>query len=404
MNILVFNSGSTSIKVSLYSFSEQPIEAQKANWSGKIDWSNRSGMAEFSIKTITEKSHLFSETSESHNLDIHTLISYLWTGETQAIDHITDLDIVGHRIVQGRIQDDRAVWITQDVMAEIAQCAAIAPLHNQAALSAIQIMTELLPNIRQIAVFDSSFHRHLSPEVYTYPGPYAWLDEGIRRYGFHGISHEYCAQRSAQLLSQDVNNLQLITAHLGGGCSLAAIQHGRSVNTTMGFTPLDGLMMGTRSGSIDPSILIYLIRHHHYSADQLEHLLNHQSGLLGISGLSSDMRQIQTAIQQGNDRAKLAFDLYIHHLRSAIGSMRMSLETLDALIFTGGVGENSAEVRAATCQSLQFLGIELDPIKNISARSDCDISTSTSQVKIFVVHTQEDWAIAQEASHLFKSV
>jgi acetate kinase len=395
MNILVFNTGSTSHKISLYSFSEPPIAAPKPKWTGKVDWSHQLGMAEFSIETITGAVHQFSETSESHHLDIHKLICSLWTGDTQIIDQITDIDLVGHRIVQGGIKYDRAVWITPDVTAEIAQGAAIAPLHTQAALDGIQIVTGLLPNIRQVAVFDSSFHRHLSPEVYTYPGPYTWLEKGIRRYGFHGISHDYCAHRSVQLLSREVNQLQLITAHLGGGCSLAAIKNGQSVNTTMGFTPLDGLMMGTRSGSIDPAILIHLIRHHGYSADQLDHLLNHQSGLLGISGLSSDMRHIQTAIQQGNDRAKLAFDMYIHHLRSAIGAMRMSLETLDALIFTAGVGENSAEVRAATCQSLQFLGIELDPIKNLKARSDCDIATSSSKVRILVLHTQEDWMIAK---------
>ncbi len=396
MNILVFNTGSTSSKISLYSFSGQPLAAAEAHWSGKVDWSSRSGFAEFSIHTITGKSQIFSEQSTSHHLDIHKLISYLWTGETKIIDRITDIDRVGHRIVQGGVKYARAVWITPDVIADITQLAEIAPLHNLANLEGIKIIHNLLPEINQVAAFDSSFHRHLSPEVYTYSGPYAWLEEGIRRYGFHGISHEYCAQRSAKLLSQDLNNLQLITAHLGGGCSLSAIQNGQSINTTMGFTPLDGLMMGTRSGSIDPAILLYLIRHHDYSADQLEALLNHQSGLLGISGISSDMRQIQTAIKQGNDRAKLAFDMYIHHLRSAIGSMRMSLEGLDALVFTGGVGENSAEVRAATCQSLQFLGIELDPTKNINVQSDCDIATLDSQVRILVLHTQEDWSIAQD--------
>jgi acetate kinase len=237
----------------------------------------------------------------------------------------------------------------------------------------------------------------------TYPGPYAWLEQGIRRYGFHGISHQYCAHRSAELIGQELSLLRIVTCHLGNGCSLAAILGGLSIDTTMGFTPLEGLMMGTRSGSFDPSILLYLQREHGATPEQLDEVLNRESGLKGISGLSGDMRAILEACEQGNERAQLALDLYIYRLRSCLGSMIAALEGIDVLTFTGGVGEHAALVRSRLCRSFGFLGLAIDENKNAGVDGDQEISAANSAARILVVHTEEDWEIArscwQFASH-----
>jgi len=253
----------------------------------------------------------------------------------------------------------------------------------------------LIPDIPQVAVFDTAFHGRLPQQAAIYPGPYEWVEQGIRRYGFHGISHQYCAQQTARILERDLNALKLITCHLGNGASLAAIKHGHSVDTTMGFTPLEGLMMGTRSGSIDPGIVIYLMRNQGLTADQIDQLLNRESGLQGISGESGDMRRIQQAIESGHPRAQLAFEIYIHRLRSCIGAMLASLGGLDAIAFTGGIGENAPAVRAAACQGFEFLGVNLDSHNNDQRPMDEDIAIPDSQVRVLVIHTEEDWAIAQ---------
>jgi acetate kinase len=282
------------------------------------------------------------------------------------------------------------------VKSAIAGVSAFAPLHNRAELEAIEEIEKLFSGIKQIAVFDTGFHKTLPLPAAVYPGPYEWYAAGIRRYGFHGINHKYCTRRAAQMLPVDSRPLKLVTCHLGNGCSLAAILDGKSVDTTMGFTPLEGLMMGTRSGSVDPGILTYLMREKHLDGKQLDEVLNKRSGLLGISGVSGDMREILSAIKSGNERAKLAFDIYVHRLRSGIGSMIASLGGIDALVFTAGVGENSAEVRAATCKNLHFAGVELDPIKNAQSSPDKDISTEGSRTRVLIIRAQEDWEIARD--------
>jgi acetate kinase len=229
----------------------------------------------------------------------------------------------------------------------------------------------------------------------VYPVPYEWFEQGIRRYGFHGISHQYCAHRAAQLLGKDLAALRLVTCHLGNGCSLAAIRDGHSIDTTMGFTPMEGLMMGSRSGSVDPGILLYLQQQKGYPVAQLDSILNKASGLKGIAG-SADMRGILHAMQEGNAQARLAFDMFVHRLRYYIGAMLATLGGLDALVFAGGIGENSADVRAAACASFAFLGLELDLQKNAQSPADQFISAADSAVPVLIVSTQEDWAIAQE--------
>ena len=245
-------------------------------------------------------------------------------------------------------------------------------------------------------MFDTGFHATIPPAAAVYPGPYAWIGKGIRRYGFHGISHRYVAERAAAILGRDLASLRLVTCHLGNGCSLAAVREGRSIDTTMGFTPLDGLMMGTRSGSLDPGILIYLLRNEGCSAGELDRILNKESGLWGLSGVSADMREILSAMERGDARARLAFDVFAHRLAREIGGMIASLSGLDALVFTAGIGENCPPLREVVCRQFGFLGLRLDTEKNARSPVDEDIAAPDSAVRVLVIHTDEDWEIARE--------
>jgi acetate kinase len=314
----------------------------------------------------------------------------------RAVTAPSEIDVVGHRVVHGGQELKEPVCITPEVKAAIARMSVFAPLHNRAEMEGIEIIEKRMGSVLQVAVFDTGFHSTLPEAAAVYPGPYEWLAQGIRRYGFHGINHQYCAGRTAQLLGKELASLKIVSCHLGNGCSLAAIREGRSIDTTMGFTPLEGLMMGTRAGSVDPGILTYLMRDGKYNGEQLDSLLNTKSGLLGISGISSDMRQIVVAMKDGNARAKLAFDIFAHRLQTGIGAMAAALGGIDGLIFTAGIGENSVEVRAAACSNLGFLGVKLDGAKNKQPSADQDISAPESAVRVLVVRAQEDWAIAQD--------
>jgi acetate kinase len=288
------------------------------------------------------------------------------------------------------------VIITPEVHSAIASVSAFAPLHIRAELEGMTIVENLPGAVPQMAVFDTGFHRQMPLSAAIYLGPYAWFESGIRSYGFHGINHQYSAERAAQLLGKDKKSLKIVTCHLGNGCSVAAVHEGRSLDITMGFTPQDGLMMGTRSGAVDPGILTYLMREGRLDAQEIDTVLNQKSGLLGISGLSGDMRDILAGIQQGHKRAKLAFDIYVHRLRVAIGGMAAVMGGMDALVFTAGVGENSPDVRAAACSGLEFLEVRLVAETNARPSLDQDISTAGSRVHVLVIRAEEDWAIAAE--------
>jgi acetate kinase len=308
---------------------------------------------------------------------------------------------VGHRIVHGGKAFRESTLITPEVKAVIAEQAEFAPSHNRFELETIETAIRVFgPDVPQVAVFDTEFHATLAPAAYVYPGPYSWLEQGIRRYGFHGISHRYAAGRAAYLLGRDLESLRLIICHLGNGCSLAAVRGGKSVDTTMGFTPLEGLAMGTRSGSIDPGILIYLLRHKGYTGDQLDRVLNQESGLKGLSGLSGDMREILTAMDTGNAQARLAFDVYANRLCREVGAMLGVLGGMDALVFTGGVGENCPPLREIVCSQFGFLGIKMDTEANAVSPRDRDIATQDSSIRILLIHAQEEWAIARECHRL----
>lgn len=406
MKILVLNAGSSSQKSCLYELptKELPSQPPKPLWEGFVDWSHNPGVAELKVKTA-RGTVLQQEMQTSSKTEVTAqMLRTLWQGETQVVQHAAEIDVVGHRVVHGGKEYRESTWITPFVKAAIARLGEYAPLHNPVNLEGIVASEEILgTSVSQVAVFDTAFHSQIPPEAYVYPGPYEWLEQGIRRYGFHGISHQYCAQRTAQILGQDLKSLRLITCHLGNGCSLAAIRHGESIDTTMGFTPLEGLMMGTRSGSVDPGILIHLLRQPGMDADKLDKILNSLSGLKGISGLSGDMRQILSAIGE-NERAQLALDIYVHSLRKHIGAMLASLGGLDALVFTGGVGENAVAVREQACAGFEFLGLKLDPQENAASERDRDIATADSTVRVVIVHAEEDWAIAKHCWQLRQRV
>jgi acetate kinase len=346
MKILVINGGSSSFKCRLDDLSDAPLPIQPPKPLWKDDF------------------------------DIEGSIAASLTTVLKTVPG--PVDAVGHRIVHGGGKFRQPTLITPEVRAAIAEEAEVAPAHNRFELEAIQTVEDVLgKNVPQFAVFDAGFHSTLEPAAYVYPGPYDWLAQSIRRYGFHGISHQYASRRAAEILGRD--SLRLITCHLGNGASLAAIRDGKSVDTTMGFTPLEGLMMGTRAGSIDPGIIIFLLRHRGYTADELDRILNQESGLLGVSGVSGDMRKILEAIDQGNPRAKLAFDVYAHRLCRGIGSMLGVLGGADALVFTGGIGENCRPLRDIAAKRFEFLNAQ-----------------------ILVIHAEEDWEIARECHRVMQ--
>ena len=399
MKILVLNSGSSSQKSCLYDIGfTLPEHPPVPAWEGKIEWDG--GQADIQAQNSQGARLKDRVQVESRSHAISQLLDTLWNGKLRVVSAPSEIDVVGHRIVHGGKDLVEATAITPEVKSAIARMAAFAPLHNRAELEGVEIIEKRIGEVLQVAVFDTGFHSRLPEPAAVYPGPYEWLAQGIRRYGFHGINHQYCAERAAQLLGKDLRSLKLVTCHLGNGCSLAAIHDGRSVDTTMGFTPLEGIMMGTRSGSVDPGIVTYLMRKEQLTGQQLDDLLNTKSGLLGISGISGDMREIAAAMEERNPRAKLAFEIFVHRLRAGIGAMIAVLGGIDALVFTAGIGENSSEVRAAACANFRFLGLKLDASKNAQSSADQEISLPDSAVRVLVVRAQEDWAIARECWRL----
>ncbi len=390
MKIIVLNGGSSSFKSSLFDVTgNEGSAAPQPLWEARVDWEHHPGTAEIQIKSGGE--------SSVHSVPVKAPFDSL-DPLMRMLPHRDEIRVAGHRVVHGGRAFRESRRITPEVLQGIAQMASFAPEHNRLELEAIECMERILgPDAVQVAVFDTAFHATLPQAAYVYPGPYEWVAQGIRRYGFHGISHQYTSRRAAAILGKDLAALRMITCHLGNGCSLAAICNGASIDTTMGFTPLEGLMMGTRSGTIDPGILIHLVRHLGFRAEQLDRVLNKESGLRGVSGASGDMRTVMEAMSRGDARAALAFEVYVHRLRSEIGAMLASLGGLDALVFTAGVGENSPQVRAQAVAAFEFLGVKLDAAKNVRSPSDTDIATPDSAVRVVIVHTREEWEIARES-------
>jgi acetate kinase len=391
VNILVINAGSSSHKAAL--FNTQVGSAPQ--WQGQLDWTAQAGQVALTAQTLDGRSHQTTLTTEDRPTGLRALLETLWSGPVQVIASAQEIDAVGHRVVHGGDRYQASVRITPAVKTAIRDLIPLAPAHNPANLEGIEVAASFLPQVPQVAVFDTAFHSAMPPAAAAYPGPHAWWLQGIRRYGFHGISHRYVAQRAATLMGQPLADLKLVTCHLGNGCSLAAVAGGHSIDTTMGFTPLEGLMMGSRSGSVDPGVILHLLRQGDLTVDQLDRLLNKESGLKGISGQSNDLRTVQAAAEAGDERAQQAIAMFLHSLRRHIGAMVASLGGLDALVFTAGIGENSALVWQETCDSLGFLGIQLQTDLE-RCPEDQDIAAAASPVRVWVIHTREEWAIAQD--------
>ena len=395
MSILVFNAGSTSLKFGLFT---DPACAMLV--SGALDWAGGDRhRALLTLRTAEETAAQSCTVGVPEDpAAVQCAIQALAEAHPDGAEALAGIRVVGHRVVHGGAEFPQSVLIDDAVRQSIARWSELAPLHNRPALAAISAAEAALPQARQVAVFDTAFFAHLPPRAYVFPLPYAWYaDWGVRRFGFHGISHQYCAGRAAEILRRDPAGLRIINCHLGGGCSAAAIQGNVAVASTMGFTPLDGLMMATRPGSLDPGIYSHVERRHGLTADDLDAALNHGSGLLGVSGVSSDFAEVQRAAEQGNHRACLAVDMFADRIRAAVGALAVSMGGVDALVFTDRVGENSPTLRAMVCQGLECLGLRLDPLRNAANRPESDISTADSPARILVIHTREELMIAREA-------
>jgi len=392
--ILVCNAGSSSLKFSLFDAENEVLLAD-----GGVDWLTKPARLVFrgpDQPEIREELKL-----ETHADAAARILDDLQTGPSPALRSLEDLRAVGHRVVHGGERFTSAVQITTEVKRAIEELAELAPLHNPASLDGINVVEQVLPNVPQVAVFDTAFHATLSEAVQTYPVPQKWTREwGIRRYGFHGLSHSYCASQAAKMIGR--RDSRLVIAHLGNGASVSAVRDGVCVDTSMGFTPMEGLMMGTRSGSVDPGILIYLLRQKGLNVTALDKALNYESGLLGVSGFSSDMRQVLSELPHNPD-AGLAIEVYVHRIVKTVGAMAATLGGIDALVFTAGVGEGSPEIRQRVCEKLKYLGLELDPAANETCKPDADISLPASRARILVIATREDLTIMRETRRLVGS-
>jgi len=394
MKILVCNAGSSSLKFSLFEAEGELLLAE-----GGIDWTTKPTRLVFrrtGHQEIREELKL-----EKHADAVARILDDLQAGPSAPLRVFGELQAVGHRVVHGGERYTAAVRITPEVKRVIGDLAELAPLHNPASLDGITAVEQVLPTVPQVAAFDTAFHATLSEAARTYPVPQKWTrDWGIRRYGFHGLRHSYCAGRAAEMIGR--RDLRLVIAHLGNGASVSAVRNGLCVDTSMGFTPLEGLMMGTRSGTVDPGMLVYLLRHKGLDVNELDHALNYQSGLLGLSGVSSDMRQVLSELPHNPD-ARLAVDVYVHRIRQTVGAMAATLGGIDALVFTAGVGEHAAEIRERVCENMNYLGLELDRTANQTCKPDADVAMPESAVRILVIATREDLTIMRETRQLVGS-
>lgn len=332
-----------------------------------------------------------------HNDAMALVLEALVSGPAKAIDSLDEIDAIGHRIVQGGKYFDRSVLIDDDVIAKIDELAELAPLHNKAALMGIDACRQQMPGKPMVAVFDTSYFQTMPPKAYMYPLPYELYEKySIRKYGAHGTSHRYIAERAAAFLDEALDDLKLITCHLGNGCSMSAIDHGVAVDTSMGLTPLDGLMMGTRCGAVDPAVVPFLMEHENLTPEEVNNLMNKQSGLLGISGVSNDLRSVREASEAGNERAQLAYEMYSNSVKKYIGQYIAVMGGVDAVVLTAGVGENCDKMRRLIFAGLQPLGIKLDLQKNKLRGGEREISTDDSEVQILIIPTDEEYMIARD--------
>lgn len=382
MNVLVINCGSSSLKYQLFDMSKEAVLAR-----GLVERIGLEG------SSLTHRSGEDKKVIETDIPDHQAAIGLV----LEQVQGLGEIAAIGHRVVHGGEKFSASTVIDAEVLQAIEECVELAPLHNPPNIIGIKACQALLPGVPQVAVFDTAFHQTMPPHAYIYSLPYAYYEKyRIRRYGFHGTSHRYVAQRAASMLGKPLEELKLITCHLGNGASITAIDGGKSVATSMGFTPLEGLTMGTRSGDIDPAIVSFIMEKEGLSAEAVTAVLNKKSGVLGISGVSSDFRDLETAAAEGHQRAQLALDIFCYDVKKYIGAYLAVLNGVDAIVFTAGLGENSNVVRAMVCHNLEALGIAIDPEKNRVRGQEADISAAGARVRVLVVPTNEELMIARD--------
>ncbi len=395
MKTLTVNCGSSSLKYQLFDMETEAILAK-----GMVDRIGTDG-ANLKHDSVGRGKITIRSGIPNHSVAVQDMVQALRDEEYGAVKSIDEISAIGHRVVHGGEKFHDSIVIDGEVSAAIQECIKFAPLHNPLNLMGIEACQKLCPGVPQVAVFDTAFHQTMPKYVYLYAIPYEYYEKhGVRRYGFHGTSHQFVANRAAEVLGKPLKDLKMITAHLGNGCSITAIQHGKSQETSMGLTPLNGLMMGQRSGDIDPAMIPFMAEMEKTDAEGVVNVLNKKSGLLGVSGVSHDMRDVEKAMAEGNERAAIAHKMFCHRIKKYIGTYAAGMGGLDVLVFTAGIGENDALVREVACAGLEYIGLELDPKRNAEGPRERIISSDKSKVTVMVVPTNEELMIARETLRL----
>ncbi|MBQ8828372.1 MAG: acetate kinase [Clostridia bacterium] len=397
MNILVINCGSSSLKYQLID-----TESEKVLAKGLCE---RIGIND-SVLTHTpygKDKVVIKCDMPDHEVAIREVIKALTDGEIGVIKGLDEIAAIGHRVVHGGEKFASSVPITDAVMNALDECTPLAPLHNPPNIIGINACTAAMPGVPQVGVFDTAFHQTMPKEAYMYALPYEYYEKyGVRKYGFHGTSHKFVAERAAQMLGKPIEETKIITCHIGSGASIAAVKYGKSIDTNMGFTPLDGLLMGTRCGTVDPAVPLFIMEQENLTTQQMNNIMNKKSGILGISDVSTDTRDVWAAAEKGDEKAYLAQQMFFYRIRAYIGQYLAAMNGADAIVFTAGVGENDKASRLACCKDMDFFGIKIDEEKNNTRGVEADISAEDSKVKIFVIPTNEELAIARETLRLIK--
>lgn len=397
MKIFVVNCGSSSLKYQLINMENEEVEAKGLVERIGIEGSVLKHQPKNGEKVIIE------EDMPTHKEALKNVIDALTNEKYGVIKDMKEINAVGHRVVHAGEKFACSVVITEEVVNALKECIDLAPLHNPPNIIGIEACQQLMPGVPMVGVFDTAFHQTMPKEAYIYAIPYEFYEKyGVRRYGFHGTSHKYVAQRAAALLGKNIEDLKIVTCHLGNGASVAAVKNGKSVDTSMGFTPLEGLAMGTRCGDLDPAIVKFVAEKEGLDLNGVDKLLNKQSGVLGVSGVSSDFRDIEEASEKGNERAELALKMFAYRVKKYIGAYAAAMGGIDAIVFTAGLGENSASMRAAICEGLEFLGVEVDAQKNNVRGKEVDVSKDGSKVKVLLIPTNEELMIARDTKELIE--
>ena len=396
MKILVLNSGSSSLKYQLIDMTNEEVIA-KGNFE-RIGQGNS-----FLTHKVGDDKHLIECPVKNHEEAIKVVLEQFTNEEYGVIKDLNEIDAVGHRMVHGGEKFASSVVITDEVIEKVKECSSLAPLHNPAGILGIEACRRLMPNTPMAGVFDTAFHQTMPKAHYIYPIPYEYYEKyGIRKYGFHGTSHRFVSERAAELMGGQRDDLRIVTCHLGQGASLAAIKGGKCLDTSMGLTPLAGIPMGTRCGDIDPAIVKYLMDTENLSISEVDTILNKKSGAFGVSGVSPDFRDIEIEADKGNERAKLALDNYNYLVAQYVGRYAVTLQGIDAIVFTAGIGENAGSTRKGICDNLAFMGVKIDDEKNSTRGQEIEISTPDSKIKVFVIPTNEELVIARDTMNLVK--